>query len=104
MDGTPKVVEFADALERVCIEAVEAGDMTKDLAILIAKDAPYLYTEDFLDAIDERLQAKMAGKPAPKAKTAPAKKAPAKKAPAKKAPAKKAPAKKAPAKKVARKR
>ena len=50
MDGTPKVVDFADTLEAVCIEAVEAGDMTKDLAILIAKDAPYLHTEDFLDA------------------------------------------------------
>jgi isocitrate dehydrogenase len=60
MDGTPKVTEFAESLEKVCIEAVEAGEMTKDLAILIAKDAPYLHTEDFLDAIDRRLQAKMA--------------------------------------------
>jgi isocitrate dehydrogenase len=60
MDSTPKVVEFAQALEAVCVEAVEAGEMTKDLAILIAKDAPYLYTEDFLDALDRRLQAKMA--------------------------------------------
>jgi isocitrate dehydrogenase len=59
MDVTPKVVEFAEALESVCVEAVEAGEMTKDLAILIAKDAPYLHTEDFLDAIDRRLQAKM---------------------------------------------
>jgi isocitrate dehydrogenase len=59
MDGTPKVTEFAESLEKVCIEAVEAGEMTKDLAILIAKDAPYLHTEDFLDAIDRRLQAKM---------------------------------------------
>jgi isocitrate dehydrogenase len=110
MDKTPKLVAFADALERVCIEAVEAGDMTKDLATLISRDAPYLYTEDFLDAIDERLQAKMSGKPAPKAKTAGAakKKAVAKKAVAKKAVAKKAVAKKAApakaAKKTARKR
>jgi isocitrate dehydrogenase len=59
MDNTPKVVEFAAALERVCVEAVEAGEMTKDLAILIAKDAPYLHTEDFLDAIDRRLQEAM---------------------------------------------
>jgi isocitrate dehydrogenase len=59
MDGTPKVTEFAESLEKVCIEAVEAGEMTKDLAILISKDAPYLHTEDFLDAIDRRLQAKM---------------------------------------------
>ena len=60
MDGTPKVVEFAQALEKVCIEAVEAGEMTKDLAILISKDAPFLPTEDFLDTLDRRLQAKMA--------------------------------------------
>ncbi len=59
MDETPKVVEFAEALESVCVEAVEAGEMTKDLAILIAKDAPYLSTEDFLDALDRRLQNKM---------------------------------------------
>jgi isocitrate dehydrogenase len=39
---------------------VEAGEMTKDLAILISKDTPYLHTEAFLDAIDRRLQAKMA--------------------------------------------
>ncbi len=60
MDGTPEVVAFAEALEAVCIEAVEAGEMTKDLALLIAKDAPWLSTEDFLDALDRRLQAKMA--------------------------------------------
>jgi isocitrate dehydrogenase len=59
MDGTPKVTEFADTLEKVCVEAVEAGDMTKDLAILISKDQPYLYTEDFLEALNVRLQAKM---------------------------------------------
>jgi isocitrate dehydrogenase len=59
MDDTPDVVKFAEALEHVCVEAVEAGEMTKDLAILIAKDAPYLSTEDFLDALDRRLQAKM---------------------------------------------
>src|SRR4051794_17123426 len=59
MDGTPEVVRFAEALESVCIEAVEAGEMTKDLEILIARDAPYLTTEDFLDALDRRLHAKM---------------------------------------------
>jgi isocitrate dehydrogenase len=59
MDGTPDVVNFAEALESVCVEAVEAGDMTKDLAILIARDAPFLTTEDFLDALDRRLKAKM---------------------------------------------
>ena len=60
MDDTPEVVAFAQALERVCIEAVEAGEMTKDLSLLIGKDAPWLTTQDFLDALDRRLQAKMA--------------------------------------------
>lgn len=60
LDNTPAVVQFAEALEAVCIEAVEAGEMTKDLAILIAKDAPYLTTEAFLETLNRRLQAKMA--------------------------------------------
>ncbi|MFN5582632.1 NADP-dependent isocitrate dehydrogenase [Gemmatimonas sp.] len=60
LDGTPDVVAFANTLEQVCIEAVEAGEMTKDLAILIDRKTPYLHTEAFLDAIDRRLQAKMA--------------------------------------------
>src|SRR6186713_2208006 len=60
LDGTPQVTAFADALEAVCIEAVEAGEMTKDLALLISRDAPYLNTEDFLAALDRRLQEKMA--------------------------------------------
>ena len=59
MDGTPAVVAFAEALERVCVETVEAGEMTKDLAVLIAKDAPYLSTEEFLDALDRRLRTAM---------------------------------------------
>ncbi len=60
LDGNTALIEFADQLEAVCIEAVEAGEMTKDLAILISKDAPYLTTEDFLDTLDRRLQAKVA--------------------------------------------
>ena len=52
LDGTPEVTEFAETLEQVCIETVEAGEMTKDLALLISKDAPCLTTEDFLDALD----------------------------------------------------
>ncbi|MCU0647323.1 MAG: NADP-dependent isocitrate dehydrogenase [Gemmatimonadaceae bacterium] len=59
LDDTPAVTKFADTLEAVCIETVEAGEMTKDLAILIGKDQPFLTTEAFLDAIDRRLQAKM---------------------------------------------
>ena len=59
MDATPKVTEFAETLEAVCVEAVEAGEMTKDLSLLISRDAPWLTTEDFLDALDRRLQAKM---------------------------------------------
>ena len=60
LDETPDVTRFAETLERVCVEAVEAGDMTKDLALLVAKDAPFLNTEDFLAALDQRLQAAMA--------------------------------------------
>ena len=60
LDGNQKLIDFANALEAVCIEAVEAGEMTKDLAVLIDAKAPYLYTEDFLDTIDRRLQQKMA--------------------------------------------
>ena len=59
MDGTPEVTKFAETLERVCVETVEAGEMTKDLAILIGRDAPWLTTEDFLDALDRRLQVAM---------------------------------------------
>ena len=59
LDGNQALIAFANALEAVCIEAVESGEMTKDLAILIDNKAPYLNTEDFLDAIDRRLQAKM---------------------------------------------
>ncbi len=60
LDGTPDVTRFGETLEKVCVEAVEAGEMTKDLALLISKDQPWLTTEDFLAAIDRRLQAKMA--------------------------------------------
>jgi isocitrate dehydrogenase len=59
LDGTPEVTDFANTLEEVCVEAVESGQMTKDLAILISNDQPWLTTEEFLGALDERLQAKM---------------------------------------------
>jgi isocitrate dehydrogenase len=60
LDNTPKVGEFAKTLERVCIETVESGKMTKDLALLISKDAPWLNTQEFLAAIDENLKKAMA--------------------------------------------
>ncbi|MBX9697979.1 MAG: NADP-dependent isocitrate dehydrogenase [Acetobacteraceae bacterium] len=59
-DNTPDVVAFADALEKVCVETVESGHMTKDLAILISKDQPWLNTQAFLAKLDENLKAKMA--------------------------------------------
>jgi isocitrate dehydrogenase len=60
MDNTPEVTAFAEALEQVCVSTVESGKMTKDLSLLISKDAPWLTTEDFLDALDANLQAKLA--------------------------------------------
>ena len=59
MDGTPAVSEFAATLERVCVETVESGKMTKDLALLIAPDAPWQTTEEFLASINENLQQAM---------------------------------------------
>jgi isocitrate dehydrogenase len=55
-DETPAVTHFAETLERVCIETVESGFMTKDLAVLIGPDQPYLNTQDFLAKIDSNLQ------------------------------------------------
>lgn len=60
LDGTPEVTKFAQTLEQVCIETVESGKMTKDLAILVSDDQPYLTTEAFLAAINENLQKAMA--------------------------------------------
>ncbi|GAB3458904.1 NADP-dependent isocitrate dehydrogenase [Insolitispirillum peregrinum] len=58
-DDTPDVVKFAETLEAVCIEAVEDGKMTKDLAILIGPDQPWMTTTRFLEELDGRLRAKM---------------------------------------------
>ncbi len=60
MDETPEVSEFADTLERVCIETVESGKMTKDLALLVGGDQGFQTTEEFLASIDENLQQAMA--------------------------------------------
>jgi isocitrate dehydrogenase len=59
LDNNPKLAEFASTLEKVCIETVESGKMTKDLAILISKDSPWLNTQDFLAAIDENLKTRL---------------------------------------------
>jgi isocitrate dehydrogenase len=56
MDGTPEVTSFAETLERVCVETVEAGKMTKDLALLVGPDQEWQTTQEFLSAIDENLR------------------------------------------------
>ncbi|MBX9814314.1 MAG: isocitrate dehydrogenase [Proteobacteria bacterium SG_bin5] len=58
-DGTPEVTQFAETLERVCVETVESGKMTKDLAILIGPDQPWMTTEQFFEAIRENLESAM---------------------------------------------
>ena len=59
LDNTPDVSAFASALEEVCIETVERGKMTKDLALLVGPQTPWLTTEDFLAALDENLRTKV---------------------------------------------
>jgi isocitrate dehydrogenase len=59
-DGTPEVSTFAKALEQVCVDTVEAGFMTKDLALLISPDQPWLNTAEFMDKLDENLKLSMA--------------------------------------------
>ncbi|HTG38354.1 NADP-dependent isocitrate dehydrogenase [Sphingomonas sp.] len=59
-DGTPDVTRFAETLERVCVETVEGGQMTKDLAILIGPDQPWMTTEQFFEAIRVNLETAMA--------------------------------------------
>ena len=59
LDNNPTLTNFAESLEKVCIETVESGKMTKDLALLISSDAPWLNTQEFLDAINTNLKAKM---------------------------------------------
>jgi isocitrate dehydrogenase len=70
-DDTPDVVAFAETLERVCVETVEAGQMTKDLAILVGPEQPWMTTEQFFEAIRANLEAAMASADEPQA-TAPA--------------------------------
>jgi isocitrate dehydrogenase len=56
IDGTPELAQFADAVEKVCIDTVESGRMTKDLALLIGPEQPWLTTNQFLDAVDAGLK------------------------------------------------
>ena len=60
MDDTPDVEQFAAALEDVCVESVEGGAMTKDLAVLIGPEQDWMTTQQFLSALDKGLQAKLA--------------------------------------------
>jgi isocitrate dehydrogenase len=60
MDGTPDVSKFADTLERVCVETVESGKMTKDLALLVGEAQEFQTTQEFLSSIDENLKRAMA--------------------------------------------
>jgi len=59
MDGTPAVCEFAETLERVCVQTVESGKMTKDLALLVGEEQPWQTTQEFLASIDENLEQEM---------------------------------------------
>jgi isocitrate dehydrogenase len=56
LDGNDELKRFANILEKVCVQTVESGSMTKDLAILISKNQKYLTTNQFLEAIDSNLK------------------------------------------------
>jgi isocitrate dehydrogenase len=60
LDDTPEVTRFAETLEQVCVDTVVSGKMTKDLALLVGPDTPFLTTEEFLAALDENLRSAMA--------------------------------------------
>ena len=59
LDGNNELIKFSDTLEKVCVETVESGSMTKDLAILISKSQKFLTTNQFLEAIDSNLKKKL---------------------------------------------
>jgi isocitrate dehydrogenase len=60
LDKNEELANFCATLERVCVETVESGKMTKDLALLISKTAPWQTTQEFLNSIDENLKVAMA--------------------------------------------
>ena len=59
LDNTPEVTEFARILEEVVIATVEGGQMTKDLALLVGEEQPWLTTEEFLATLDENLHKRL---------------------------------------------
>jgi isocitrate dehydrogenase len=59
LDSNADLMKFAESLEKVCIQTVEGGEMTKDLALLVGPDQPWLTTNQFLDALDTNLQKEM---------------------------------------------
>ena len=59
LDGNDELIKFASSLEKVCVETVESGSMTKDLAILIDKSAKFLTTNQFLEVINKNLKKKL---------------------------------------------
>ena len=59
LDGNDELKRFADTLERVCVETVEAGQMTKDLALLVGPDQEWQTTEEFMATLDENLKARI---------------------------------------------
>jgi isocitrate dehydrogenase len=59
LDGNDELIKFSNIIEKVCIECVEGGSMTKDLAILIGPSSKYLTTNQFLDVIDQNLKKKL---------------------------------------------
>ena len=59
LDGNEELIKFAETLEKVCVDCVEEGSMTKDLAILIGPSTKYLTTNQFLDTLDGKLRQKL---------------------------------------------
>jgi isocitrate dehydrogenase len=59
LDNNDELIKFASSIEKVCVETVESGSMTKDLAILIDKSSKYLTTNQFLEVIDGNLKKKL---------------------------------------------
>jgi isocitrate dehydrogenase len=61
LDATPEVIQFAQTLEQVCVETVENGQMTKDLALLVGGDTGWLTTDELMTALADRLARKVSG-------------------------------------------